>query len=243
MNGRLFMEALGDINDEFIMEAADLDEIRKSFSEWDHEEEENEPTPQKSTENKKRISKPLRILIAAVIVLSLLFSTCVVSAEFFDFNIDEELVEYFGDHLKIKQDGGAQNADSYSLTGSALAKELEANGISPVTLPAALLTDEWNIEDISFQKGEAFSSADIRFEKEKNVSIISIVKYYDKDYVGEPNINYPQKGEQIIINGLDIFVFDLKREPIIVYCDRLTQYSISSNLEYDEMLKIAKTIQ
>lgn len=102
MNGRLFMEALGDIKDDFVMEASDIDEIKRCFAEWD-DEEESEPTPQKSTESKKRISKPLRILIAAVIVISLLFATCVASAEFFDFNIAEELVEYFDDYLKIKR--------------------------------------------------------------------------------------------------------------------------------------------
>lgn len=243
MNGRLFMEAMGDIKDEFIMEASDIDEIKRYFAEQDDEEEENKPTPQKTTENKKRISKPLRILVAAVIVLSLLFATCVASAEFFDFNIAEEFVEYFDNYLILKQEGRTQNADSYSLTGSTLAKELEANGISPVTLPAALLTDEWKIVYSTYQKEKIFSSSSIKFESNKNVVAVTIVQYISEEYISDSNINYPHKGEQLEINGLNVFVFDLKREPYVKYFDGCTKYSISTNLKYEEILEIVKTIQ
>lgn len=242
MNGRLFMEAMGDIKDEFIMEAADLDEIRKSFSEWD-DEEESEPTPQKSTENKKRISKPLRILIAAVIVLSLLFATCFASAHFFDFNIAEELVEYFSNHLKIKQEGGTQNAGSYSLTGSALAKELEANGISPVTLPAALLTDEWRIANISFKNDDLLSTSDIRFEKGESIITVSIVKYAFEELLPDVDVMYPDKGTQLQVNGIDVFVFDLAREVSVYYQDGVTTYTISLNCDYNSTISLVSTLE
>lgn len=243
MNGRLFMEAMGDIKDEFIMEAADIDEIRKSFSEWDDEEEENEPTPQKPTKNKKRISKPLRILIAAVIVLSLLFATCFASAEFFDFNIAEELVEYFSNHLKIKQEGGTQNADSYSLAGSALAKELEANGISPVTLPAALLTDEWEIDDIVYQPGDIVSSALVTFGKEDIEISAHILKYSSNECIPDIDIMYPKKGSQHEINGLNVFIVNSQNAVVVYYIDSLTTYTFTFNCDYDSVVEIIKTIK
>lgn len=242
MNGRLFMEAMGDIKDDFIMEASDIDEIRKSFSEWD-DEEESEPTPQKPTKNKKRISKPLRILIAAVIVLSLLFATCFASAEFFDFNIAEELVEYFSNHLKIKQEGGTQNADSYSLAGSALAKELEANGISPVTLPAALLTDEWNVVSTTYQKDEFFVSSDIKLENNDSIAVFNIVQYSSEDFLTDIKVSYPSKGTQLNINGMDVFAFELKETANVIYRDGLTDYSVSIDCDYESFIEIIKTIQ
>lgn len=75
MNSRLFMEAMGDIKDDFIMEAADLDEIRKSFSEWDDEEDDVATEPEKTGHKKiKRIPRIRKLLIAAVISVSLLLT-------------------------------------------------------------------------------------------------------------------------------------------------------------------------
>lgn len=75
MNGRLFMEAMGDIKDDFIMEAADLDEIRKSFSEWDDEEDDVTTESEKTGHKKiKRIHRIRKLLIAAVISVSLLLA-------------------------------------------------------------------------------------------------------------------------------------------------------------------------
>ena len=75
MNGRLFMEAMGDIKDDFIMEAADLDEIRKIFSEWDNEEDDVTTEPEKTGHKKiKRIPRIRKLLIAAVISVSLLLA-------------------------------------------------------------------------------------------------------------------------------------------------------------------------
>lgn len=76
MNGRLFMEAMGDIKDDFIMEASDIDEIRKCFSEWDDEEEDAVTEPEKTEHKKiKRIPRIRKFLIAAVISALLLLAT------------------------------------------------------------------------------------------------------------------------------------------------------------------------
>ncbi len=74
MNGRLFMEAMGDIKDDFVMEASDIDEIKRCFAEWD--DEEVSITESEKTENKKikRIPRIRKLLIAAVISVSLLLT-------------------------------------------------------------------------------------------------------------------------------------------------------------------------
>lgn len=184
-----------------------------------------------------------KALLAAALSAVMLTATASASAHFFNFNIAEELFEYFGTYLKLKQEGGTQNANSYSLTGSALAKELEANGISPVTLPAALLNDEWEIENISYQKDEFFSSSDIRLENGNAVAIINIVQYTSEDFLTDIKVSYPSKGTQMEINGMDVFAFQLKETANAIYRDRLTDYSISVDCDYDSFVEIIKTIK
>ena len=222
-------------------EIIEIPEQSESDDDKDNDKKDDQDNPKIITFGHRLKFKKIAAVAAAACIITA--TAAGASAHFFDFNIAEELVEYFGTHLKLKQEGGTQNADSYSLTGSALAQKLKANGISPVTLPSALLTDEWKIDDISFQKGKTFSSADIRFEKEKTVAVINIIQYISEDNVSDLNVNYPNKGTQLKINGIDVFVFNLKREPLILYSDGLTEYTITMSSDYDSALEIAKTIQ
>lgn len=110
-------------------------------------------------------------------------------------------------------------------------------------MPAALFTDEWIIENITYQYESTFISASIEFKREKAIIILNIVQRISDEYLFNSNIHHAHKGEQLEINGLNVFVFDLKREPYVKYLDGCTEYSISTNLKYDEILEIAKTIQ
>lgn len=222
-------------------EIIEIPEQAESDDDKDNDKKDDRDNPKIITFGHRLKFKKIAAVAAAVCLITI--TTAGASAHFFDFNIAEELVEYFSNHLKIKQEGGTQNADSYSLTGSALAKELEANGISPVTLPEALLTDEWKIENITFQHESNFTSAFIEFKKEKSIIGLNITQYTFGEHLSNSNISYPNKGTQIEVNGINVFVFDLKREPYVLYHDDLTEYSMSTNCEYDEILEIAKTLR
>lgn len=222
-------------------EIIEIPEQSESDDDKDNDKKDDQDNPKIITFGHRLKFKKIAAVAAAACLITI--TTAGASAHFFDFNIAEELVEYFSNHLKLKQEGGTQNADSYSLTGSALAKELEANGISPVTLPAVLLTDEWKIIDISYQNEKIFSSSSIKFEKNEIVAAVSITQYSDEKYLYNTNVNYPNKGTQIEINGLDVFVFNLKREPYVMYRDSLTNYSISFSCDYDTVLEIVNSIK
>lgn len=92
MNGKILMEALGGINDEFISEAFDTDNMKELFAEWnDDEEREQKPT-------KKRIGKPLRILIAAAITASIILAANI-AATAGGYKSSLDLLKEFGDRI------------------------------------------------------------------------------------------------------------------------------------------------
>lgn len=222
-------------------EIIEIPEQTESGDEKDNDKKDDRDNPKIITFGRNlKFRKIAAVAAAACLIIA---TTAGASAHFFDFNIAEELVEYFSNHLKIKQEGGTQNADSYSLTGSALAQELENNGISPVTLPAALLTDDWRIEEISCQKNDIASVADIKIVKGDSIVLINLSQYTDKVFMMDRNISYPEKGEQVEVNGLSVIVFNLKNQPYAIYQDGLTEYSISLNCDYDTTMDIVKTIQ
>lgn len=256
MNGELILKAITDIDDRFILEAADEEHIREVFSDLTEKdgftdddfvnapegEQTESDTKRKSTKRTHKVSFK-KILLVAVISALIFAVASTVSAYVFDFNIKEELVEFFDDHIRLHLDKVDSTADSYSLLGTDLAKELEKNGISPITLPAALLTEEWKVVEITKKNEKIFIHNGIRLESDANTVIINITQYTEEQYVSKSSIRYPNKGTELDVNGLQVFVFDLKREPYIKYRDSKTKYSISLNTTYETALEIAKTIK
>lgn len=257
----IIIKAMTDIDERFILEAADEGHIREVFSkltdedgftdddfvntgedeQTDGDTAEEKQTKKKNTKRTHKVSFK-KILLVAVISILLFAVATTVSAYVFDFNIKEELVEFFDDHIRLHLDKADSTADSYSLLGTDLAKELKKNGISPVTLPKTLLSDEYKITGIKYQFDEFFNSTDIIFESTYNSGVLNIVQYNDKDFLTNINVNLPEKGEEIKINDMSIYIFELEKVANIVYRDKLTDYSISLNCDYETAIKIAKTI-
>lgn len=222
-------------------EIIEIPEQSESDDDKDNDKKDDQDNPKIITFGHRLKFKKIAAVAAAVCIITA--TAAGASAHFFDFNIAEELVEYFSNHLKIKQEGGTQNADSYSLTGSALAKELEANGISPVTLPAALLTDEWKIDDIVYQPGDVVSAAVVTFVEDDAKISLNILLYANKKYIPNINVANPNKGRQININGLDVFVVESINSVVVYYNDGLITYNYSFDCEYDRVLGIVNTIK
>ncbi len=257
----IIIKAMTDIDERFILEAADEEHIREVFlnlteedgftdddfvntgedEQTDGDTAEEKQTKKKSTKRTHKVSFK-KILLVAVISVLLFAVATTVSAYVFDFNIKEELVEFFDDHIRLHLDKVDSTAGSYSLLGTDLAKELEENGISPVTLPAALLTEEWKVVEITKQNSKIFKSSSIRLENIDNVAGISITQYTDIKYIKPSNINLPQKGGELSVNGLAVFIFNLKEQSYIEYFDSCTRYGITLNTDYETAIKIAKTI-
>lgn len=222
-------------------EIIEIPEQTESDDDKDNDKKDDQDNPKIITFGHRLKFKKIAAVAAAVCLITI--TTAGASAHFFNFNIAEELVEYFSNHLKIKQEGGTQNADSYSLAGSALAKELEANGISPVTLPTALLTDEWEIDDIVYQPGDIVSSALVTFGKEDIEISAHILKYSSNECIPDIDIMYPEKGSQHEINGLNVFIVNSKNAVVVYYIDSLTTYTFTFNCDYDLSIEIISTLK
>lgn len=239
MTGKLFMEALTDIDDRFIVAAADTENIKSLFENINDAqllEEKNKP---------KKAIKFKHILLIAIISILLLAVAVSVSGYISNYTIDQKLIRVHDTYLELFMHDVENKAEAYSLLDTDLAKELEANGISPVTFPSAFLTDGWEIEEIIYDKtNENSTSASILFIKDDMKASLCITQYTDEGFLGTPKINQPRKGTQLQVNGMNIYVFSLIRSRYSTYCDGLTIYSFSSvDCKYEDFIKIAETIQ
>lgn len=261
----IIIKAMTDIDERFILEAADEEHIREVFSNLTKEDgftaddfvntgedEQTDGDTAEEKQTKKKITKRThkvsfkKILLVTVISILLFAVATTVSAYVFDFNIKEELVEFFDDHIRLHLDKADSTADSYSLLGTDLAKELEENGISPVTLPAALLTEEWKInEEIVYQLSEVVSTAVIVFLKNNNQVTLNLVSYAEEKYVADINVAHPDKVEHLEINGITVLLCNANSSnPVLVYKDKFTTYNFNfKNCDYETALEIAKTIK
>lgn len=257
----IIIKAMTDIDERFILEAADEGHIREVFlnlTEEDGftdddfvntgEDEQTDGDTAEEKQTKKKITKRThkvsfkKILLVAVISILLFAVATTVSAYVFDFNMKEELVEFFDDHIRLHLDKVDSTADSYSLLGTDLANELEENGISPVTLPAALLTEEWKIGDIHYQQYDESTSAGFYFEKSNMTVTTHIIKYFRDEYVPEKNISFPQKGTQLKINNMDVIIIKTINAYVVSYRDNLITYTIMFKCSYETTLDIVNTI-
>lgn len=221
-------------------EIIEIPEQSESDDDKDNDKKDDQDNPKIITFGHRLKFKKIAAVAAAACIITA--TAMGASAHFFDFNIAEELVEYFSNHLKIKMEGGSQNADSYSLAGSSLACELEANGISPVTLPATLLTDEWIIKSISSQKDDILATAEVKFKKEDISATMTIIQYASKDFMPQTDVMYPKKGTQVDINGMNVLVVASGESIYVYYQDNLTEYNFTFNTDFESVIEIVNSI-
>lgn len=231
MNGEKILRAITDIDDDFIIKAADDEYLKNVFR-------------QLRKKQPVRVNMRKMIIAAIIIVLIIIISVFTVSSVIF--NINSNLFEMDGSTLNINIDEIDRTADGYSLTGTPLADSLKANGFDCVTIPSVVLTEEYRLKNIKYEFFNAFIYSHIEFEKitdgEKKFFYIHIRQYSSETFLLGGHIEKPKHGTVLRVNGLDVFCFDMKREPYLKYYDNLTAYSMGGDVSYDELLEIAKTI-
>lgn len=125
-----------------------------------------------------RITKPFKKVFAiAAAVAILAVGSLSVFAAVSDVSILDGLVELYNKYIVVRFDKSDDNADDYELLGTELAEELKENGIYPILLPEALLSDESQITEIEYQHGDVHTSANISFVYGKEKGFVSIDKY------------------------------------------------------------------
>jgi len=135
-------------------------------------------------------------------------------------------------------------ADGYALTDTELAKQFADNGISPVTLPEALVTDNCTITNVEITSTDFSKDAAVDFEYKNNYGNVRISKYEnDIELVGDTTAMNVISGQMININGLDILIFERKDSCTIEYKDNLTEYNIMLECDLDTAIEFAETIK
>ncbi len=193
----------------------------------------------------RRTVKPL--LIAAAII-ALLFSVITASAYVFDFSIPD-LIAYIIDkdaHIDINLEYANTTAANYELSESELAKELEAHGITPVTIPEELLKDDCKIISIEYPETDTSVNiiARITFEYHGYYGRFTITQFVNdfnrKGYSIMKNI---VSGQMIKVNGMDILIFEREKNCSVRYKDNLTEYNIYLEGDKETIINIVNSIK
>ncbi len=234
MNGEKILRAITDIDDDFILKGADDEYVKNVF---------------RQQQKKHPVRMSFRKLTVAAIIIVFIIIISVLTPLSFIFDINENLFDYDSDNKSLVIDINEidRTAESYSLKDNFIAGSLEANGLSQVTIPSAFLEDEWRLREIEYYFCPSYTTARLEFEKKtedgkKIIAYVTVSRYNDEAHVGGGHINYPERGTMLRVNGMDVFVFDLKRQPYAKYFDDMTVYSMGGDISYEELLEIAKTI-
>lgn len=234
MNGEKILRAITDIDDDFIIKAADDEYVKNVF---------------RQLRKKPPVRVNMRKMIIAAIIIVLIIIISVFTALSLLFNINENMYDYNPDSKSLVIDINEidRTADSYSLKDNFIAESLEANGLSQVTIPSAFLEEEWRLSEIEYSFCPSYTVARLEFEKKtedgkKIIAYVTVSRYNNEAHVNGGHINYPERGTMLRVNGMDVFVFDLKRQPYAKYFDNMTVYSLGGDVSYEELLEIAETI-
>lgn len=195
-----------------------------------------------------RKSKPVKTLLIAAIVFILLVSVVTASAYVFDFSIPDFIAELIDKdaYVDINLEYANTTAEGYQLTDSNLAKELEAHGITPVTIPEELLKDDCMIISIEYPETdiELNTVAYIDFEYQGLHGYITVNQFNQNiTWSGQYKQNDIVSGKMINVNGMDILIFEREDSCSVIYMDNSTEYNIYLEGDIDTIISLAKSIK
>lgn len=195
-----------------------------------------------------RKPRAIKTLLIAAILFVFMISVVTASAYVFDFSIPDFIAELIGKeaYVDINLEYANTTAESYQLADSDLAKELEAHGITPVTFPEELLTDDCVITSIEYPETDKTLNvvAYIDFEYHGQYGYITISQYRQEMYwTGKITQKGVIAGQMINVNGMDISIFEREDSYSVIYMDNCTEYNIYMEGDIDTVINFAKSIK
>lgn len=195
-----------------------------------------------------RKPRTAKTLLIAAIVFVLMISVVTASAYVFDFDIPDFIAELVGKdaYVDINLEYANTTAESYQLTGSDLAKELEAHGITPVTFPEELIKEDCVITSIEYPDTDKtiVNVANINFEYKGYVGQFTITQFADSSkWSGSSTQMNIISGQMIFVNGMDILIFEREDSCSVEYRDMDTEYNIYIEGDIETVKNFANTIK
>ncbi len=200
---------------------------------------------ERTSDSKNKIKyKPFKkIFVAAAAVAILAVGSLSVFAAVSDVSILDGLIELYNKYIVVRFDKSDDKADDYDLLGTELAEELRENGIYPVLLPEALLSEDAQITKIEYQFWDILTSANISFNYKNEKGYVSIDQYVSIVKSGNSEFPNAKYETTIDINGIQVHVFEQNQKGTITFKDGQTEYTIISSMDVEQAIEFAKTIK
>lgn len=195
-----------------------------------------------------KITKPIKGIIVAAVIVTLLVSTITVAAQF-GLDLPQRIAHIFDGDAKVNYNLETINntANGYALSESDLAKQLKAYGISPVTFPEDLTKESCRITEITDLTSDENTSKDVSvyFEYKDYHGVLSINQYTtDIELGGEMTVVDVISGQMKNINGMDVVILEQEGDYCTVrYRDNLTLYEIFIDCDLDTVISFVETIK
>lgn len=197
---------------------------------------------------KIKTKRSIKVLLIAAVFVIITVSTFAVSAQVLNFNIPQKIAELINGNAEIDYnlENADTTADGYALLDTNLAKELANYGITPVTFPEEMVTENCNIHEIENRTIDGNISKNIYMYFEYNgcYGNLLITQFTENiDWVGERSVMDVDSGQTLQVNGMDILIFEQTDGCTIQYKDNLTEYNINIESNLDIALKLAESIK
>lgn len=190
---------------------------------------------------KYKFKKAVAIAVAAVM---LIVGAVSVSALVFNLNPFDGMLEFYEDYIHIRFDNNDNKASDYKLLSSELAEDLAKNGISPVLIPEALLSDNCEILSVEYEKTDAVITANVSFKYRGSNGYICISSCETIDFLPPTDyLDTDNRVESITVSGIAIFILEQNSKGTIAYQDNLTEYLIVTEMSFEDAIEFAKTIK
>lgn len=194
-----------------------------------------------------KFSKPIKIMLVAAVIVTLLVSTITVMAQF-GLNLPQRIAHLLEGDAKVdyKLESFNNTANGYTLLESDLAKQLETYGITPITFPEELIKENCRITKITNMTSDESISKDatIDFDYKDYHGVLSITQYSDGFmFGGETTVVDVISGQMKNINGMDVVILEQEDDYCTVrYKDNNTIYELFIDCDLDTMITFVESI-
>lgn len=207
----------------------------------------NKTSEKGESDGKRRIINFRKALTVAVAAVAVIVGTITASAVFSE-SFRDDIVEIYDDYIGFHFEKSDEKADKYEMLNSDLAKELEENGFSPLLLPEAALSEDFEVKNITYEDLPETITVKIDFKYNRKNGYITIDKKEAMNEEGKraESLQYPTNSgriEKIDSNGISIYIIEQGDGASIVYQDGITRYHIYCHLRFEKAVDFAKTIK
>lgn len=195
---------------------------------------------------KRKIKKPIKVLLIAAAFVVVSISTITVSAQF-NLDIPQKIAELINGNAELDYnlENADTTADGYALLDTDMAMQLAEYDISPITFPEEMIKENCKITQIKHVFSDEISTiVNVDFEYNNQRGCLSVEKISENfETTGVRTVMDVESGQIINVNGMDVLIFAQENCCVIKYKDNLINYDITLYCNLKTAIKFAKSIR